>query len=308
MAMDQSGDMAIGYSVSSSSVYPSVYFTGRVASDALGSMEGEQQIVSGTGSQTGGQNRWGDYSAMTIDPVDDCTFWYTQEYIQSTGSFNWNTRIANLSFPNCNSSAMATLSPAKLSFPKTPIGQTASLNVTLTNTGNSTLNISNVAITGSYALQSNTCGTQVAAGANCTFTIGFTPTAQGSQTGTFQLTDNAANNPQHTSLTGIGVSLSLSPTILNFGSDPVGQVTAPQTVTVTNVGTTTVSLTAISITGTATDYAISANTCISSLTAGSNCSISITFDPTKKGIRNGKLNISNTGGGTVTATLKGTGQ
>ena len=245
---------------------------------------------------------------MTVDPVDDCTFWYTQEYIQSTGSFNWNSRIANLSFPNCNSSAMATLSPAKLSFPKTPIGQTASLNVTLTNTGTSTLNISDASVTGSYSVQSNTCGTQVTAGNNCTFTIGFTPTAQGTQTGTFQLADNAVNNPQQASLTGVGVSLSLSPTTLNFGPDPVGQVTGPQTVTVTNVGTATVNLTNFTITGTATDYAISANSCGATLAAGTNCAISVTFDPIRKGVRNGKLNILNSGGGTVTEILSGTGQ
>jgi hypothetical protein len=64
---------------------------------------------------------------MTVDPADDCTFWYTQEYIQSTGSFNWNTRIANFIFPNCgNSGATAALSATKLTFPKTAIGQTTS--------------------------------------------------------------------------------------------------------------------------------------------------------------------------------------
>src|SRR6202043_984994 len=161
IAMDQSGDRALGYSVSSSSVYPSIYFTGRVAADTPGSMEGEQHIVNGSGSQTGGVNRWGDYSAMTVDPVDDCTFWYTQEYIQSSGSFNWNTRISNFIFPNCGNgsggSPTAVLSATKLTFPKTLIGQTAYLTATLTNTGNATLNLSNVAITGDFA-QSNTCG------------------------------------------------------------------------------------------------------------------------------------------------------
>ncbi len=308
LAMDQAGDMGLGYSVSSSSVYPSVSFTGRVAADPLGSMEGEQLIVSGFGSQTGGQNRWGDYSAMTVDPVDDCTFWYTQEYIQSTGSFNWNTRIANFVFPNCGSNATAVVSPAKLSFAKTAIGQTTLLNATLTNTGNSTLNISNVSTVGDYSIQSNTCGSQVAVGNNCTLTVAFTPTAKGTRTGLLQVTDNANNNPQQVTLTGIGVSLALSPTTLNFGADPVGQVTAPQTVTVTNVSNATVNLTAFSITGTATDYVISANTCGSSLAAGTNCTISVTFDPTKKGTRNAKLNISNSGGGTVTENLTGTGQ
>lgn len=308
LAMDQAGDMALGYSLSSSSVYPSVYFTGRVSGDPLGSMEGEQSVVSGSGSQTGGQNRWGDYSAMTVDPVDDCTFWYTQEYIQSTGSFNWNTRIANLIFPNCGSNAMAQLSPAKLAFAKTPIGQTISLNVTLTNTGNSTLNISNVATTGDYTVQSNPCGPQVAAGNNCTLTVAFTPTAKGTRTGILQLTDNATNNPQQVTLTGTGASIALSPTTLNFGPNPVGQVTTPQTVTVSNVSTASVSLTGFTITGTATDYAIPTNTCGSSLPAGTNCSLNITFDPTKRGTRNAKLNVSISGGGTVSANLTGTGQ
>src|SRR6202043_2860158 len=190
IAMDQSGDIALGYSLSSSSVYPSIYFTGRVAADMLGSMEGEQLIFSGSGSQTGGVSRWGDYSAMTVDPVDDCTFWYTQEYIQSNGSFNWNTRISNLIFPNCGNgsgpSPTAVLSTSKLTFPKTLIGQTTSLTVTLTNTGSATLNISNVATAGDFAVQSNGCGDQVLAGNNCAITVGFTPTVKGSRSGILQ--------------------------------------------------------------------------------------------------------------------------
>ncbi len=57
--------------------------------------------MTGTGSQTGGLTRWGDYSAMTIDPVDDCTFWFTQEYMKANGAFNWNTRIAHFKFLSC---------------------------------------------------------------------------------------------------------------------------------------------------------------------------------------------------------------
>jgi hypothetical protein len=311
IAMDQSGDMALGYSVSSKSVYPSIYFTGRVAADAPGSMEGEELIVSGFGSQTGGQNRWGDYSAMTVDPADDCTFWYTQEYIQSTGSFNWNTRIANFSFPNCgnNSGATAVLSATKLTFPKTLIGQTTSLTVTLTNTGSATLNISNVAITGDFAVQSNTCGAQVLAGNNCAITVGFTPTAKASRTGILQLTDNAPSNPQKVTLTGTGMSLELAPTALNFGSEPVGQTTTSQSVTISNLSTASVNITGITIANTPADYTISENTCGSSLAAGTNCSLNVSFNPTKKGVRNGKLSVTNNGGGSpTTATLSGTGQ
>ena len=315
IAMDQSSDMALGYSVSSSSVYPSIYFTGRVAADTPGSMEGEQLIVNGSGSQTGSVSRWGDYSAMTIDPVDDCTFWYTQEYIQSTGNFNWNTRISNLIFPNCGNgsgpSPTAVLSAAKLTFPKTLIGQTTYLTVTLTNTGNATLNLSNVAITGDFAVQSNGCGAQVLAGNNCPITVGFTPKVKGSRTGILQLTDNAANNPQRVTLTGMGMSIALSPTALNFGSEPVGQTSAPQPVTISNVSTASVNLTGFSIGGIPTDYTISNNTnntCGSSLAAGTNCSLNVSFNPTKTGVRKAKLNVANNGGGTATATLTGTGQ
>jgi len=103
IAMDQAGDIALGYSESSGNVRPSVFFTGREPSDPAGALQSEATIVNGTGSQTGGLSRWGDYSAMTVDPVDDCTFWYTQEYMRTTGSFNWNTRIATFKFPNCGS-------------------------------------------------------------------------------------------------------------------------------------------------------------------------------------------------------------
>src|SRR5262249_45342506 len=82
IAMDHVGNIALGYSVSSSSLHPSIRFTGRVPGDAAGTMEAENSVLSGAGSQTGGLNRWGDYSAMTIDPGDDCTFFYTQEYLK----------------------------------------------------------------------------------------------------------------------------------------------------------------------------------------------------------------------------------
>ena len=101
IAMDKNGDIALGYSVSSGSVFPSIRYTGRVPTDALGTMEAENTIFTGSFSQTGSLHRWGDYSAMQIDPVDDCTFWYTNEYLPATGSFNWATRIASFKFAGC---------------------------------------------------------------------------------------------------------------------------------------------------------------------------------------------------------------
>jgi hypothetical protein len=101
VAMDQSQNIALGYSVSSSSVYPAINFTGREPGDPLGTMAGESLIVAGTGSQQSTSHRWGDYTSMVLDAQDDCTFWYTAEYYQTTASFGWSTRLASFKFPSC---------------------------------------------------------------------------------------------------------------------------------------------------------------------------------------------------------------
>src|SRR5438270_748284 len=87
IAMDGSGDVGLGFSLSSSSLHPAIHYTGRLSGDALGTMsQGEASIIDGAGSQSGQSlSRWGDYSAMTVDPADDCTFWYTNEYDAATG-------------------------------------------------------------------------------------------------------------------------------------------------------------------------------------------------------------------------------
>jgi hypothetical protein len=69
-------------------MFPSIAVTGRLFSDPASTLEAETPIVAGTGSQTSALTRWGDYSAMQVDPSDDCTFWYTTEYEKVTGSFN----------------------------------------------------------------------------------------------------------------------------------------------------------------------------------------------------------------------------
>jgi hypothetical protein len=100
IAQNGDGDIALGYSVSGSSTYPSIRYTGRNAGDPLGSMTlAEQSIFSGTVSQSG-THRWGDYSMMSIDPTDDKTFWYTNEYINSSAWSDWVTRIASFSLGN----------------------------------------------------------------------------------------------------------------------------------------------------------------------------------------------------------------
>ena len=104
IAMDGLGNIALGYSISwrgfLSPVYPSLGYATRLATDLPGTLQGEVLLVAGAGSQTG-SNRWGDYSAMSVDPVDDCTFWYTGEYYAATSSTGWSTRIGSFKMPGC---------------------------------------------------------------------------------------------------------------------------------------------------------------------------------------------------------------
>ena len=100
IAMDKAGNIALGYSVPSKSTYPSISYTGRTPIDPPGTMETELPLVNGTGSQLGTDSRWGDYTSMAID-ADGCTFWYTNQYYQTTSSFNWSTRIASIRFAGC---------------------------------------------------------------------------------------------------------------------------------------------------------------------------------------------------------------
>lgn len=113
MAMDQSGNIAVGYNVSSSTVNPGIRYTGRLTTDDSGLLQTEMTIFDGLGSQTT-SNRFGDYTAMNVDPTDDCTFWYTSQYILADGS--WNTKIASFKFSSC-SSATPTPTPSPTPIP-----------------------------------------------------------------------------------------------------------------------------------------------------------------------------------------------
>jgi len=109
-AMDGQGNIAVGYSVSSVGTYPSVRYAGRLATDPPnGLYQGEGVLAIGTGVQLSTGGRWGDYSALSIDPSDDCTFWYTNEYYtalsQASSSVGWVTRIGTFRFPNCGTPA-----------------------------------------------------------------------------------------------------------------------------------------------------------------------------------------------------------
>ena len=100
VSQDGAGNMAIGYSRSGAGPddFPSVYYAGRESGDPAGTLQAESTCVDGTGSQEGAAARWGDYSTVSIDPADDCTFWITNEYVETTGSFQWDTQICSFQF------------------------------------------------------------------------------------------------------------------------------------------------------------------------------------------------------------------
>jgi len=119
IAQDKKGNMALGYSVvNGTDVFPGIRYTGRLVGDPLGQMpQGEGVIVNGSGVQTTTNSRWGDYTSMNIDPTDDCTFWYVNEYYQVSGlplplpppplpppgtTAPWQTRIASFKLPGCS--------------------------------------------------------------------------------------------------------------------------------------------------------------------------------------------------------------
>jgi hypothetical protein len=107
VAMDWQGNIALGYSVvDGASVFPGIRYTGRLAGDPLGLMTlGEGTIVDGTGVQRTTNSRWGDYTSMNVDPTDDCTFWYVNQYYtlagQNSSTAGWQTRIGSFKLPGC---------------------------------------------------------------------------------------------------------------------------------------------------------------------------------------------------------------
>ena len=103
IAQDKVGNLAVGYSISNgTTLHPSIYVAGRAKSDPLGQLSGETTLTTGTGTQTGSAHRWGDYTSMSLDPSDHCTFWYTNEYLTTTGTAPWQTRLNQLKFDNCH--------------------------------------------------------------------------------------------------------------------------------------------------------------------------------------------------------------
>jgi hypothetical protein len=213
------------------------------------------------------------------------------------------------------------LSPTSLAFGTQTVGKTSKAQtVTLSNTGNAMLIISSMGVSGSYRMsfaETNTCGRLLAAGAHCTISVTFTPLASGSLRASVSITDSARGSPQTVSLSGTGThaaaavaaaAVSVSPTSLAFGNQSLGMPSTAQTLTLSNTGDAALSITSLGLTGTnAGDFAQS-NMCGTSVAAGSNCTISVTFTPSVIGAEAASVSITdNASGSPQTVSLSGTG-
>jgi hypothetical protein len=288
-AMDSAGNIAVGYSVSSSSINPAIRFTGRAPTDPLGTLGTEVNIKSGAGSQNGGLNRWGDYSSLSVDPVDDCTLWYTTEYLKATGSFNWSTEIANFKFSSCgNPDYSVTASPASQSVTQ---GNSTTYTVTVTPTGGFTGSV-DLTVSGLPAGATGTFNPTPLTSGNSTLTV---TTSSTTPTGTFPLTiTGTSGTTTHTA------SVSLIVTAPVVGDFSIAASPASQTVTAGN-GT---SYTA-NITGSG-GFASAVNFSASGLPAGASAS----FNPTSvTGSGSSTMSVTtstSTPAGTYTVTITGT--
>jgi len=212
---------------------------------------------------------------------------------------------------------IASLSVGALSFSATTAGATSpAQTITLKNTGGATLNITSISITGANASNfaaTNNCGLSLAASATCTVSIAFTPSSAASFSASLSFADNAANSPQSVTLTGAGISAPVplavfNPTALSFGSQAVNTA-ATQTITLSNPGNATLNISGFMIAGAnPTDFAITANTCGSTLASLSSCAIAVTFTPLSTATLTASLSVTDNAATSIqTVALSGTG-
>ncbi len=203
--------------------------------------------------------------------------------------------------------AAAASVPAELQFPTTDVGSTsAPLGTTIYDLGTDALTVSNVAASGDFAVQSNSCGTVPASGGSCTIQVTFTPTAPGTRNGTLSITDSSAGSPHTVTLTGLGstANLTVSPTQLTFASQAVGTTSTQQTVTVT-ANTAAIQVTRVQASGAFAET----NSCGTSIPAFGSCQVLVTFTPTAAGALSGSITITDSAPNSPqTVSLTGTGQ
>jgi len=200
------------------------------------------------------------------------------------------------------------LAPPQLEFPTQPVGTDSSpQKATLTNTGDVTVNISNISATGAFT-EKNNCPAALAAGANCQIEVEFAPQQKGAAAGKLSVKDDAEGSPQTVALSGTGTVVKLSSGGVNFGDQKVGTKSQPAPVQLTNVGTVSLTIDQIVIKGADPGDFSQTNNCGKSVPAGGSCTIKVIFDPQATGSRSASLQINDNGGGSPQkVSLSGTG-
>ncbi|MEU4240263.1 choice-of-anchor D domain-containing protein [Actinoplanes sp. NPDC026619] len=214
------------------------------------------------------------------------------------------TQVTNPAFPPYlpDNGSLISISPSTLGFGSVATGTTsAAQTVTVTNSGSAAAPVSGIAVTGDFA-QTNTCGSSLAAGGSCTFSVRFAPAAAGARTGNLTITASGITSTVPLSGTGVapGPVLSASPAALSFAGTIVGATSAAQTITVTNTGTTAATISGVTASG---DFA-QTNNC-GSVAVGASCTVTVTFKPTTSGTRTGSVVL--TGNDSLTVALSGSG-
>jgi hypothetical protein len=310
-AIDGAGNMAFGYSTSSSATFPSLAVATRAAGDASGTLGNETVVIAGKGSETKvgtAYTRWGDYASMSVDPIDDQTMWFTSLYQKSNGQFNWSTWIHSFTIGTPVPTPGVSVTPSSLTFGTTAATQT----ITVTSSGTADLQNLAVAISGAgFSIDpSSTCPVTPATlsvGATCTVVVAFA--GSGSVvTGTVTVTSNASGTAPSVALTGGTAPVAgLTPSTLTFANQASGTSSTAQNATLTNTGTGTLSITGASLSGTNSGDFTLTNGCGSTLAQGASCTISVKFAPTSQpvGAKAATLTVV-TNGGSPTVTLSGT--
>ena len=280
-AMDGSGGIALGFSKSSSSTHPAMAITGRNASDTAGSMtQGETTVITGGGSQTTNLSRWGDYSNIVVDPSDDCTFWYTTEYIPSNGTFNWETQVATFKLSGCGATASndfsISASPTSVSVAQGSSG-TSTISTATTSGSAQSVSLSASGLPSGATASFNPAS--VTSGGSSTLTLA---TSASTPAGTYTVTvTGTGTSATHTTTVTLSVtavvgndfSISASPTSLSIAQG--GSGTSTISTATTSGSAQTVSLSASGLPSGAT-----ASFNPSSVTSGSSSTLTITVGST----------------------------
>ena len=291
VSVNSAGDMAVSFTTSSSFEYASAAFTGRASADPAGTTRGLSLYKAGAGIYSDFDLRWGDYSGMALDP-DGTTFWAFAEYASSPNPNFGTAGVEITALPDLS------LSAGILSFGQEVVNTTsAPQSLTLTNNSASATLVGTFSVTGDAAtdflIGSDGCsGTTLAAGQSCKVALTFQPTTTGTRQAALSLSSATEPFFPAVMLVGFGIppngALIASPGSLIFPDTPIRGASGPQTVVITNTGTTAEGVEVSS--GNLQFPEI--NNCGVSLAAGSSCQVTVTFRPSYTGTQSAQLGIA----------------